>query len=229
MGQESSHLNLTANVTSQAESTGNPFPAFPIPVRYTRLHLGRDGAMLVGDRTPHGARTPARGWEAGMTAKARTLAKTLTAACRRLYGERLCSVAVFGSHARGTATPVSDIDVLIVAERLPSSRRRRVAEFAAVEDDTCRAREALWPLAGVPAPPLSPVLKTRAEVAAGSPLFLDMTEWCEVLWDPEGFLRSYLAGLRARLEAQGSRRRPAKGGYYWDYKPNAAPLEVVEL
>jgi len=37
---------------------------------------------------------------------------------RRTYGERLNGVYVFGSYARGEATPDSDLDVLIVLDRL---------------------------------------------------------------------------------------------------------------
>ncbi len=35
---------------------------------------------------------------------------------RRIYGGRLKGVYVFGSHARGEATPDSDLDVLIVLD-----------------------------------------------------------------------------------------------------------------
>lgn len=37
----------------------------------------------------------------------------------RLYGERLAGVYLFGSFARGEATPDSDVDVLIVLHELP--------------------------------------------------------------------------------------------------------------
>ena len=36
----------------------------------------------------------------------------------RIYGERLRGVYVFGSHARGEASPDSDLDVLIVLDRV---------------------------------------------------------------------------------------------------------------
>lgn len=43
-------------------------------------------------------------------------------ACRRHYGSRLVSVAVFGSVGRGTPGPDSDIDLLVVVEQLPQGR-----------------------------------------------------------------------------------------------------------
>jgi predicted nucleotidyltransferase len=36
----------------------------------------------------------------------------------RLYGDRLKGVYIFGSHARGEAGPESDVDVLIVLDRV---------------------------------------------------------------------------------------------------------------
>ncbi len=40
----------------------------------------------------------------------------LRASLESLYGERLERVVLFGSHARGDATPESDVDVLVVLE-----------------------------------------------------------------------------------------------------------------
>jgi predicted nucleotidyltransferase len=144
------------------------------------------------------------------------------------YGDRLVAVAVFGSWARGAATPASDLDVLVVAEPLPPSRMKRVREFRAVTDATRSVRSRIWSEEG-PEIELSPVFKTPAELAAGSPLYLDMTLWSITLLDRGGVLESFLARLRERMRALGSRRVPFKGGAFWDYKPGIRPGEVVEL
>lgn len=144
------------------------------------------------------------------------------------YGERLIALAVFGSWARGTATPDSDLDLLVVAEPLPPSRMKRVREFRPVTDATRPARAAVWSDQGVEIE-LSPVFKTPQELAAGSPLYLDMTLWLAVLVDRDEILARFLEGLRGRMQALGSRRVPFKGGAYWDYKPDFRPGEVVEL
>ncbi|GAB4128804.1 MAG: nucleotidyltransferase domain-containing protein [Acidobacteriota bacterium] len=154
--------------------------------------------------------------------------RVLVDACQSVFGEGLKTVAIFGSWARGTASPVSDIDVLIVANGLPHGRMRRLDLFEAMDAATEPARRKIWsPALGVP--PLSPILKTPAEVHHGSPLFLDMTEGCRVLWDPEGFFAGYMELLRHRMRLLGTRRRASKGGYYWEYKPGLEPGEVVEL
>ncbi len=143
------------------------------------------------------------------------------------YGNRLVSLAIFGSAGRGTPHPDSDIDLLIVAEDLPQGRVRRVAAFQGVE----AAMEQLLSdarAAGV-APELSPVIKTPAEVLQGSPLFLDMTEDARILYDRDGFLRSVLDRLRARLESLGARRIWRGNAWHWDLKPDFKPGDVIEL
>lgn len=144
------------------------------------------------------------------------------------YGDRLVAVAIFGSWARGTAAPASDLDVLVVADPLPPSRMKRVREFRAVDDATHAVRSHIWSSGG-PEIELSPVFKTPTELAAGSPLYLDMTLWSVILLDCGGVLESFLQRLRERMRALGSRRVPFKGGAFWDYKPNLRPGEVVEL
>ncbi|NQU11313.1 nucleotidyltransferase domain-containing protein [bacterium] len=163
-----------------------------------------------------------------MPERADQLKQALATACHATYGDNLVTVGIYGSWARGTATPLSDIDVLLIATDLPPGRGRRVRQFAPVDEATSTQRVALWG-AGTPIPELTPLIKTPAEVGAGSPLFLDMTDWCETLYDRGGFFAAYLDGLRQRLRALGSRRRWSHGGYYWEYKPDLRPGEVVEL
>ncbi len=144
------------------------------------------------------------------------------------YGERLISLAIFGSWARGAATPASDLDLLVVAEPLPPSRMKRVREFRRVADATRAARSRAWSDQG-PEIELAPVFKTPLELAAGSPLYLDMTLWRVVLADRGGMLETFLEGLSGRMRKLGSRRVPFKGGVFWDYKPDFQAGDVVEL
>ncbi len=144
------------------------------------------------------------------------------------YGARLVAVAIFGSWARAAATPASDLDVLVVAGPLPPSRMKRMREFRPVIDATREVRCRYWSDEG-PEIELSPVFKTGPELAAGSPLYLDMTLWRLILVDRGGTLESFLAGLQARMRALGARRVPFKGGGFWDYKPDFRAGGAVEL
>lgn len=148
-------------------------------------------------------------------------------ACLALYGDRLVSVAVFGSVGRGTPHADSDIDLLIVAHRLPRGRLGRTDEFraaeAAVEPLIARARED-----GLMTR-ISPVFKTPEAVEAGSLLFLDMIDDALILVDRGGFLRGALDRFASRLAALGARRIWRGSAWYWDLKPHFRPGEVFEL
>lgn len=155
------------------------------------------------------------------------LVRSLLEACREVYGDSLVSVAVFGSVARGTATPESDLDLLVVARDLPRGRMNRIAAFerveSAAEGEIDRLRTQGWNTE------ISPVIKTPEGVRRGSPLFLDMTLEVQILHDRDGFLAGYLDGLRGRMERLGSRRVKAGGGYYWELKPDFQWGETIEL
>jgi predicted nucleotidyltransferase len=49
-----------------------------------------------------------------MNDQARTLLRALTRGLSRIYGDRLRGVYLYGSYARGSQDPESDLDVLIV-------------------------------------------------------------------------------------------------------------------
>jgi len=146
---------------------------------------------------------------------------------RRFYGGRLVSFVVFGSVARGTMRPDSDIDFLIVAEPLPRGRMARVREFEKVEQNLepvlLQARSA-----GVD-PCLSPLFKTREESEHGSLLFLDMVEDAQILLDVDGFFRNRLERLRTRLRELGAVRKWQGNAWYWDLKPDYRWGDTIEL
>ena len=171
-----------------------------------------------------------QGWsdyDGGVHALYDALLNDTVRACRGHYGSRLLSLAVYGSVGRETPRPDSDVDLLLVATDLPDGPTARNEEFAPV-------RTALAPRltaarrAGLH-PELSPVFKTRAELARGTPLLLDMTEDARILHDPDGCLAHALERVRRRLRELGSRRVWRGDYWYWDLKPDYRPGETFEL
>ncbi|MGB5830870.1 MAG: nucleotidyltransferase domain-containing protein, partial [Thiohalocapsa sp.] len=143
------------------------------------------------------------------------------------YGDRLLSVAVFGSVARGTMRPDSDVDLLLVVEHLPDGRMPRVREFKAMEQRLAgllaeAARHGVHTT-------VSPIFKTPRELEYGRPLFLDMTDEVLILYDSADTLQDYRDRIGARLQALGARRIPKGGGYYRLLKPDLKPCENVTL
>lgn len=151
----------------------------------------------------------------------------LKKACLSFYGDRLVSLAVFGSVGRGTPRPDSDVDVLVVAEGLPNGRLRRVDEFRSVEQSlACGGAEA--PVhAGQFV--LSPVIRAPEEIRQGSPLLLDLVDDARILYDRDNFLAGELARLRERLKALGARRVWRGDAWWWDLKPDYRPGDVFEI
>lgn len=144
----------------------------------------------------------------------------VTAACREAFADNLMGLAVFGSVGRGTATPASDVDLLVILRERTGGRTACLAQFAAVEQHLARVEAGL---------DVSPVFRTVDELRAGFPLLLDMVDDAQILHDPEGRLTEALDRLRARLRALGARRIAYKGSWYWDLKPDYRPGEVFSL
>ena len=149
------------------------------------------------------------------------LLNRLTSLCKEHYGERLISLAVFGSVGRGTARPDSDIDLLLVIRDLPNGRIARVKEFAAIETALGTATKGRIEL--------SPVFKTPEEIANGSPLFLDMVEDVRMLFDRDDFFKNVLKNLKERLKKLGARRIWQGNVWYWDLKPDYIQGDIFEI
>jgi predicted nucleotidyltransferase len=157
----------------------------------------------------------------------RALAEDYAAALQEVLGDRLVSVVLFGSVARGQATASSDIDLLVVVKDLPQSRfaRRRLLDPA-----YARVAPALARLMGegIPAA-VTDVIRTPEEAARPSLLYLDLTEDAVLLIDRDGFFEAVLDRMRDSLRRLGARRLWLDGMPYWDLKPDFRPGDVVEL
>lgn len=146
---------------------------------------------------------------------------------KNLYKDRLVSVVIYGSVARGVQNFESDIDILIIAKDMPAGRMKRVREFEIVENEvenlieSCR-KDGINTY-------ISPILKSPAEAESGSPLFLDMVDDGKILFDDNGFFADILGKLRDKLTELGSRRIWNGSSWYWDLKPDYQPGEIFEL
>lgn len=155
------------------------------------------------------------------------LAQRLAEVLHQAWGETLVSVVLYGSAARGAARRDSDIDVLVVADRLPARWHERLDLFrkaaGALESELGRLREESYFV------DFSPLVLTREEACQTSRLYLDMTLEEGILFDRDGFFAGVLSRLRERLARLGAVRRQIGRKWYWDLKPDYRYGEIFEI
>jgi predicted nucleotidyltransferase len=150
-----------------------------------------------------------------------------TQALERHFGDRLVSVVLYGSVARGEHTPSSDIDLLIVARGLPGSHRARHRLLAEIEEELYPVLASLYRSGGYVE--LSTKVKTPEEAEQFTPLYLDLTIDAVLLYDRDGFFEAVLNRFKERLQVLGAQRIHQGAVWYWDLKPDYQWGEVIEL
>jgi hypothetical protein len=162
-----------------------------------------------------------------LAALTKRLLPALAEACTGYYGDDLVSLVIYGSVARGTATYQSDVDILLIVADLPSGRLNRMRGFTNIENTLSEeietARKNGWMV------DLSPIIRTPSEVNEDGYIYLDMVEDARILFDRNNFFAAFLKSYKNKLEAYGAKKRPWKGGYYWEIKPDIQPGEVLDL
>lgn len=157
----------------------------------------------------------------------RQAAETYAKLVEKTLGSNLVSIVLFGSVARGEAHSDSDIDLLIVADWLPSGRFARLAVLEPAEAEFETHLLALYEC-GIHTR-ISRVVKTSAEADKIVPLYLDFVEDAILLYDRNHMFANVLERLRHRLRELGSERRQLGKTRYWVLKPDIRPGEVFEL
>jgi predicted nucleotidyltransferase len=154
-----------------------------------------------------------------------SLLERLLAELRREFGDKLVSMVVFGSVARGDNRRDSDIDLLLVVEGIPPTVTGRVRLFEKVEDRLSieDLRSKGYDVS------FSPVIKTPAEAVRLIPLYLDMVDDAVILYDKDAFFTRVLERLRRRLSELGAERVRVGKKWYWRLKKDFKWGEVVVI
>ena len=157
----------------------------------------------------------------------RHLAERYAQVLHETLPQRLVSVVLFGSVARGEAGPTSDIDLFVVLEDAPRGMMARRALLAPAREALTPDLEALWQR-GVYVDFVE-MIRGREEAQRFHPVYLDMTNDAVILYDKEGFFQSVLARLYERLHELGARKERVGDAWYWVLKPDLQPGEVFEV
>jgi hypothetical protein len=132
----------------------------------------------------------------------------------RVYEGRLLGIVLFGSAARGTEKPSSDIDLLVVASRVPDDPEASIVETMTAE----KSAEILATDGPKSAPAYLPSLLDAGPTAFRTPgrAMLGVVSDGKILYDPEGRVAKGFAGLRRQFRSSGVRtHRTEEGRPYW--------------
>lgn len=150
----------------------------------------------------------------------RVLLKAFVDLVQQALGKQVVSVVVYGSVARGTARPNSDVDVLLVLREAPDGYWRRLQPLLPILREL-RKRPCWKELEERGLTPFVSVLVLSLEEAKENRyLYLDMIEEAKILVDQGGFFQCKLESLRRRLEELGAKKIRRNGEWYWDLKPD---------
>lgn len=152
----------------------------------------------------------------------------LTELIKDNYEDRLISLVLYGSVARGTAKKDSDIDLILVVENL--SYTEAMNKFLLVEDRLKEKEEFLSVTAAGCSPEVKPIIFSREEASESRYIFLDVVNDGIILYDKSDFFKERLERLRKRLKELESKRIFCEdGSWYWILAPDLRFGETFEI
>ena len=157
------------------------------------------------------------------------LLNTFVSKVKQALGDRVVSIVLYGSVARGTARPGSDVDVLLILREAGAGYWQRLQPLLPVLRHLRKGP--CWKVLegqGM-TPTLNLLVLSLEEAKENRYLYLDMVEEARILVDTEGFFQGRLESLRQRLKEMGARKVQRSGDWYWDLKPDLKPGDVVIL
>jgi predicted nucleotidyltransferase len=111
---------------------------------------------------------------------------------KTVFGRNLVSVVLFGSYAAGKQKDVSDIDILVVADNLPLSRKERLSIIFSI----CQK----YLLKGKT---VSIILRSKDEIKNGfeyyNPLLLSISENYKLLYDRGNYFLKLLKSIKNKI------------------------------
>jgi len=145
------------------------------------------------------------------------------------FRDRLISICLFGSVARGEAKPGSDIDILVVADALPRDIGMRIKETNYIHEYLKKSEAYISLRKSNVSGLVSDIFFTPEEIERHPPILLDMVEDGIIWYDKEDFLRKVLLSIKENLKNLEAKKVTTEKGYYWILKPDIKPGEIVRI
>lgn len=116
----------------------------------------------------------------------------ITKDIKSLFGKNLISIVLFGSCAAGRQEDTSDIDILVVADNLPSSRKEKSEMIFSISKKYLLRGKTV-----------SIILRSGEEIKNGfeyyNPLLLSISENYKLLYDQERFFLSLMKDIKNKI------------------------------
>ena len=169
------------------------------------------------------------GWRESIYPDYRLLMDVLVSGIVDHFMDRLVSIVLFGSLARGDVHKYSDIDLLVVVDDIPKKYGERVRLLAPILEKVSRYRIKLWSEKEI-YPDIDIILLDRDDASIDHPFYLDLVTDALIIYDRDGFMEKRIGEVRNKLTKLGAMKIGLPDGrYYWVLKPGLKWGEVVEL
>lgn len=144
------------------------------------------------------------------------------------FGKKtIIACALFGSVARGEAKPYSDINILIIHEKVGFDPIKRFVD-ALLEVRKDKEYSMLLERSIYPQP--SVIFMTPQEISHRPLILLDIMDHGLILKDERGFLGDLIQKFKERLREMGAKKIIHKDdSWAWDLKPDWKPGEAIEI
>jgi len=144
----------------------------------------------------------------------------------KVFGDSILSLVLFGSYARGEPRYDSDIDLLVVLDRIDD--RYSVQKLL---DDVERLLEPfLRDISECSLKPfLSPIVLSKDQASTIRPLYIDLVFDAKVLYDKDNFISGILSSVKEKLNSLGAERRRIGNKWVVVLKKDFKFGEVIEL
>ncbi|RLF18666.1 MAG: nucleotidyltransferase domain-containing protein [Thermoprotei archaeon] len=140
------------------------------------------------------------------------------------FKDRIVSIALFGSIARGDFKKTSDVDILIIMKDLPKSRMKRYELIAEVLDELETIRDYLLDVGIYTG--ISPVILDVNEAKYFRPLYLDLVEDGIILYDKDDFLYRLLSRMQEYIARFEGKRIWMGRRWMWFFKKGNPLIEL---
>lgn len=116
----------------------------------------------------------------------------ITKDIKAFFGKNLVSVVLFGSYAARRQIEISDIDIFVVADNLPTTRKERLLLVLSITRKYLSQGKTV-----------SIILRSREEIINGfeyyNPLLLSISENYKLLYDPKKFFLTLMKDIKNKI------------------------------